>query len=358
MDGWTPPRIAHQLRAILACLPDDHDVLYQACEAVDDWRALLTMADEQGVAGVVIAGIEGAGIAAAVAESQQAMRQMRPSTVWRDVLRDTLRDILAALFVGGIEAVPLKGPLLAARLYGEDTLRPSTDLDVLVSPASLDAAIDALRPLGYMLEGGKVGRFFRDHHHHVHLLHPALPVVELHFDAYRGFGTVLPAESLIARSIPCNVPGWNDVRVLAPEDEFLYLAVHAASHRFERLVWLYDLKLLLRRHPNLRWDVLAARAEARHLSAVVSFTCVLLSMWLGTNCLGSAYLLPLGNARRLAAEYLLPAQSGHVLNAAADFVFRSLLCDDAGQVAVFVGRVVRVKVCHEAPLRLRTFFSN
>ena len=44
--------------------------------------------------------------------------------------------------------------------------------------------------------------------------------------------------------MPRRHPLAEDCECLAAEDEFVYLAVHAAAHGFVRLMWLYDLKLL------------------------------------------------------------------------------------------------------------------
>jgi hypothetical protein len=42
------------------------------------------------------------------------------------------------------------------------------------------------------------------------------------------------------------------VRYLAPEDELVYMAAHAAAHLFLRIGWLHDLKLLAR--APLDWE--------------------------------------------------------------------------------------------------------
>lgn len=315
-------------------------------------------AREHGVAGAVLAGVRLARISPPRAAWQEAKYRQKIDTVWRDVLRDTLHEALHALARNGVATVALKGPLLAARLYDDAVVRPSVDLDLLVEPASLQTAAVALGSLGYEREGGEVGRFFRDHHHHVHLFHPARPPIELHFEAYRGFGTVLPAAPFLARSIPCAVPGWHEARVLAPEDEFLYLAVHAASHRFQLLVWLFDLKLFVLRHPDLRWDHIAILASAHRLSTVVSFVSALLSEWLGAPASGSAYLPAVGESRAFVVEQLARARTPHVVNAAASFLFSALLCDNVAQAAAFSRRFVRAKVFHEASLRARGLLSS
>ena len=351
------PRVERQLRSLLAGLPRDGDAFRLACRRIEDWSALFSAAADHGVAGVVLEAIQSLEIDAGNPASATQAEVVRPSMVWRDVLCDALRGVLAALAKHSVPAVTLKGPVLAARLYSDAAARSSTDLDLLVNPSSLDAAVDALRPLGYQLEGGKSGRFFRNHHYHVHLLHPTLPTLELHFDAYRGFGTTLPAAPLLARSMHCDVPGWENARVLAPEDEFLYLAVHAASHRFQRLVWLYDLKLLALHHPELRWDLLVAVAHEHHLLTVVSFACSLLYDWLGTPCLGNPSLSPLAEPRARLAQHLALPQSNHVANAVADFLFCAWLCDDVVRAGAFAARFARIKMLHEVPLRLGALLS-
>jgi hypothetical protein len=61
----------------------------------------------------------------------------------------TLRRVVRALEDNSIPALPLKGTVLADRLYGDPGLRPTGDVDVLVEPARFAAAVDTLRGLGY-----------------------------------------------------------------------------------------------------------------------------------------------------------------------------------------------------------------
>ena len=56
--------------------------------------------------------------------------------------------LLAALSEAGIVAMPLKGPFLSERLYGDAALRSSTDIDLLVPVADLDRALLALEGAG------------------------------------------------------------------------------------------------------------------------------------------------------------------------------------------------------------------
>jgi hypothetical protein len=56
---------------------------------------------------------------------------------------------IAMLAEAGISATPLKGPLLGEAIYGDPGRRPSSDIDLLVAPAQLRAAVDVVRQLGY-----------------------------------------------------------------------------------------------------------------------------------------------------------------------------------------------------------------
>ena len=59
-------------------------------------------------------------------------------------LRITTREILTELASAGIDALALKGPYLAARLYDNVGLRPTFDIDILVKPSQLARACRVL----------------------------------------------------------------------------------------------------------------------------------------------------------------------------------------------------------------------
>ncbi len=351
---WSPlDQPTQALTVLLRAPPEDQQGLEDTVPRVDDWAAVLDASFQHAVAGVILARLPPSLPDGAHAPVEGARRRQRVETLRHSVFRNTLQRILGLLARERIPALALKGPLLAARYYS-GIVRPSTDLDILVEPSSVDATVRALTPLGYRLEGGEAGRFFRDHHHHVHLLHPTLPTLELHVDAYQGFGTSMPAAPLLARSVPCTLPGWTSARLMTPEDEFLYLSVHAASHRFQRLGWLYDLKLLLAHHPELRWDQVADRATDQGLLAAVTLTCTLLSEWLGVRPTWSSHLPPMGSLRARAAQKLAPEKGTHLADAAAAFLYSSFLCDDARHAMAFATRFFRVKLLHELPMRVRS----
>jgi hypothetical protein len=88
----------------------------------------------------------------------------------------TLR-VATALERAGIATLPLKGALMAHRLYGDAALRESADVDLLVAAANLGRAAGELRELGYAAPPHAVRSPL-----HLRLVHPGdLPDVELHW---------------------------------------------------------------------------------------------------------------------------------------------------------------------------------
>jgi len=93
-------------------------------------------------------------------------------------------------------------------------------------------------------------------------------VLELHWDlAWRWRRGGLAAECLWARARPAHVRG---VPCLALDDatQLLYLAIHAARHRWQAAKWLVDIHELARRD-HMDWDDVARLAAELGLSDVV-----------------------------------------------------------------------------------------
>jgi hypothetical protein len=90
----------------------------------------------------------------------------------------TLR-VMAILGEAGIRSAPLKGPLLGEAIYGDPGRRLSNDIDLLVPPAQLRAAVEIVRGMGYDRP--------RDH-----VEHSGLPL--LHFALVHAHGDLPPVE--------------------------------------------------------------------------------------------------------------------------------------------------------------------
>lgn len=266
---------------MLAAGSDHPDRFQEIAATVSDWSAMVEGAAREGVLGILERDIGRSGLALP-ADAQRLMERLRASeTLWQRHVARTLDEALDALDAEDVRAAALKGPALAERLYSDPGLRWSTDLDILVAHADTDRAVAALERLGYAVEDQLAAGYARRYHHHLHLFRRRPPVLELHFRAYVGFGVTMAAEDLLERARPHRTAGGARCLVLAPEDEALYLAVHAAGHCCDRLVWLYDLKLLAEREPALDWERLAVRARAAGVLAAFALVRDVLALRLG-----------------------------------------------------------------------------
>ncbi len=188
----------------------------------------------------------------------QAVSAMRSETVTMMCLR--LCDEM------GIRAVPLKGPLLAKRLYGDIARRPTSDVDLLMTFGDMKRLIPRLVAEGAHAPQAHVHAYYEKAHHHLTVTwHGTL--IELHFRATSDFGVFTPAEPLIERSLIETIDG-SDVRVLESNDELVYLATHAAAHYLGLDSQLMDLKLL-QRVRSIDWRTVERRAHALRLERAV-----------------------------------------------------------------------------------------
>jgi Uncharacterised nucleotidyltransferase len=97
--------------------------------------------------------------------------------------RHIARTLARRMETAGIEVLPLKGPLLAERIYDDPGLRASpADLDFLVRPDQLDHAVELMGSLGYRVWDETKWDAGLPHYHYC-LTPPdtTMPKVELHW---------------------------------------------------------------------------------------------------------------------------------------------------------------------------------
>jgi hypothetical protein len=262
---------AEALLSLAASMPGDPDALRAASGKVEDWDSLAGLTERNGLAGILWSELRRAGVSPPLSAIRRLEEFVTLQRLRQPRLERSLEEAIGAVANAGVPCALLKGPFLGERLYGEAALRPSVDLDLLVAADDLDRATAGLGDAGWRVQEGASARWHRRHHHHLLLGRPGSTDVELHFRAHVGFGAVLPAEDLLGRTSPSEFLG-KPVRLLAPEDEALYLAVHAAGHGLARLLWLVDLKGLLALHPGLDWGAIVARARACGLRRAAAFS--------------------------------------------------------------------------------------
>jgi hypothetical protein len=331
------------LLALLSAIPGEPAAFSKALEPVacrNDtgvWQGLVDCASQHGVLGVIDRPLTTeARLPADVRDATE--RRLVIDQLWQEHMVNGLQDAVGALARAGVEACAMKGPVLAARLYPAGAIRHCLDLDLLVQADDFDRAVSALTEAGYTTPAtGVSAAYMRLHSHHLGFSRAAAAPVELHFRTYAGFGVVLPAGVLFDRAEPFRLTETLTVLAPSPENEFIYLATHAAGHSFIRLVWLYDLKLLVRRYPSLDWDRIAHRAHALGVATPVAYTTRLLHDWLGVSTGTLSTQLLRRAVRTRIADWLLPEvsrpQPASMRDNFGGLLFTSLLCDRVGSGA-------------------------
>ncbi|WP_226038126.1 nucleotidyltransferase domain-containing protein [Aquibacillus saliphilus] len=163
-----------------------------------------------------------------------------------------------------IRSLFLKGPMLAHELYGDVSLRTSSDLDILIPLNKLENAERLLENLGYEKDDyiQTVLNDWKWRHHHVTYIHPQKRMkLEIHWRLNPGPSKEPNFEQLWERKNRSSLTSY-PVYLLGKEDLFLLLVSHGARHGWSRLRWLLDIKELVKQ--DLDWDKVRQLVKTYH----------------------------------------------------------------------------------------------
>jgi Uncharacterised nucleotidyltransferase len=247
----------------------DRARLSEALRQPLDWDVLLAAAEAHGIAVLLHRHLQELEGAAIPPETLSRLNRLAFEATARGLAASRqLQGVLAMLGEQGIAVVPLKGPLLALSIYGNLALRgTSYDLDIAVAEADFERTLALFLARGYSkralseTDHGTHGHGHRDPGE-VDLLAPAGGVLlDLHTRLVGNLHTTaMSMPEVLARTEERELLGMR-VRLLAPEDQLLYLCLHGAKHMFARLLWIADVAEVLRASPALRWPQLIASAD-------------------------------------------------------------------------------------------------
>ncbi len=194
------------------------------------------------------------------------LREYHRFSLFRSIqLTRKLFEILELARRNGVRVLPFKGPPLAVLLYGEMALRPTSDLDLLVSPGDLETLGRALLEAGHQADESNLGSpttpsrkkllhwSFFDHDGVRVEVHWAFSQPDLGFrfsleELWKGSRGVY----LAGRQVP--FPG--------PQQLLMVLCVHLAKHRWNGLRWLRDIANAVNRE-QLDWEGLLVASNGQ-----------------------------------------------------------------------------------------------
>ncbi|MFE0507725.1 nucleotidyltransferase domain-containing protein [Peribacillus butanolivorans] len=156
-------------------------------------------------------------------------------------------ELVSKLFTENqIRLIFLKGPVIAADIYEDISLRTSKDLDILVPNTDLKRAEELLLNNGYEKEETPFAEW-KWVNHHISYYHPQKRIqIELHWrinpppSKEPGFNKLWERKRI---STLTSYP----VYFLGKEDLILFLIEHGSRHGWFRLRWLADIDLIIRK---------------------------------------------------------------------------------------------------------------
>jgi hypothetical protein len=181
-------------------------------------------------------------------------------------LTEELLELLHLFEAHGIPAIPYKGPVLAASIYGDLTLRQVSDLDILIRKEDMLEARDLLVPLGYRpqfeLTHAQAAAYQRSQYEFLLIRNKGRLTVELKWEIVdRFFSFPMDYECLWGRLKPISLDG-KQVLTFSPEDLLLILCVHGAKHLWTNLIWVCDVAELVHLYRGLDWEWVMKQASA------------------------------------------------------------------------------------------------
>src|SRR5262245_8557677 len=156
-----------------------------------------------------------------------------------------------------VRAIPYKGPILAAALYGDVSFRQFGDLDIIVPAGNVGEARALLISRGYRPDKEISDRELRreiEHGKDLILRRDGGFTVELHWGITSSPGPIDFSPDLLWKNLKAFSIAGRTVITHAPEDLLLIVCVHGGKHRWEYLVWLCDVAELIRCYPTLNWS--------------------------------------------------------------------------------------------------------
>ncbi len=234
------------------------------------WDEILGIALRHGVAPLLHRALQSNGALGRLPNPVRARLEEERRATALDNLRNygQFRRVARALRERGVPVIALKGLHLAELVYRDISLRPMSDLDILVPRSQVKQAVATLHGLDYGFDEDLSGaaNAMLDTKYDVELAHRHMDILlEVHWslsEPPKRYTAVL--EDIWRSAVPARL-GDADALVMSPEFVLLHVCVHLACHHVFvfRLSALCDIAEIVRVHPELDWIVVVGHGR-RH----------------------------------------------------------------------------------------------
>jgi hypothetical protein len=272
-----------------------------------DWEKVVSAAEYHGLTPLLLKNLAASDVR--IPEQQLKQLEQNNGRAIRQnlFLTSELLRVVSSLSEAGVEAVPLKGAVLATRIYGDIALRPFSDIDLLIRREQISAAETIVAKLGYRAEI-TVPAAHRDQwlkqQCELTFRRAELSRLELHWDiSHPHFALDTGVERFWTRLRTTRI---GDARLndLADQDLLFTLIVHGTRHAWSRLMWLVDVAQMLRTSPKIDWQLFFRDAEERGAARMVTTALVLVRELFGVSVANDATVYAEASAAKLAGKVL------------------------------------------------------
>ncbi|HNR93740.1 MAG TPA: nucleotidyltransferase family protein [Kiritimatiellia bacterium] len=261
----------YRLLRLCAGSPSHDPRIPELIQSVTDWNTVINMSIRHSVLPLLYEHLQPAGWDSIPDGARQRLQDLHYKCIVRNTrLLAELNRVLDLFSGAGLQALPVKGPLLAIACYGALHRRRFDDLDLLLNAEAIPKARAVLMDAGYRsfvnLPPAQMQAFIRagwdvnlrqgDEEYSIDLSTGITP----------GFFCFRIPDAAIRENLYSL--GYQGRSYPAPGPELLLvmLAAHGSYHRWERLIWAADVRAVIRTSPELDMDRL--RALARRTGAM------------------------------------------------------------------------------------------
>lgn len=277
-------KVPKELKLILEIIKNENDHrISKVCHGNIDWGLFLELAYHHRLYPMLFLKLSKMENSWVPAKILQTLSHSYKKNTFKMLHLSGEMEQLSRLFIeNGIRPLFLKGPILAADLYGEISMRTCGDLDILIPINDLEKANELLVNLGYEKDE-YIQTLLNDwkwRHHHFTYYHPSKGTkIEIHWRLNPAPSIEPTFNELWERKRQSSITSY-PAYFMSKEDLFFSLVTHGARHGWSRLRWLVDIHQILNK--DLNWGLLNKRLKKYQIRHVAGQTFILLSQLLNT----------------------------------------------------------------------------
>ena len=251
-----------------------------------NWSKLRQSALSQGVLPILYTRVKALGADSVPPEEMEHLKSIYVANGRRNLrLVRMLLRVIDLFSKHRIQYIPLKGPTLADRLYGNVYLRHFADLDVLIQKEDFSRCYEILMEAGFCpdfpVDRKQQNWLLRSDTEHT--FNSAGDILEIHWAiAEKGVQQPLKTDQFLEQLLPVEFYG-QPIYELSPENLLLMLCIHGTKHHWANLCWIADLGRFTQVYSHLDWSGILDKATQYGFYKIVCNSLYLSDLMCGVN---------------------------------------------------------------------------